>query len=190
MQLQPHKILLYTKSAVLYDSMKTDKFYSLASSTAYLSSAYLLAAYLSLSACSSNPDHSVALDLSEGSTVILEKPIDIPPLHSHVLFQHGAIIKSGELQPYDISCIMDNRELGPKVIQAASFVVTDIQFYEEMYSDAGAVIRYYTEFYLRSNNQQTEFILTCQTLDDTTQYYSFPTDVISQATGDYFSFIR
>lgn len=188
MQLQPNLILLHTISAALYDSMKTDKLYSL--STTYLSTAYLLTAYLSLSACSSNPDHSVALELSEGSTIILEKPFDIPPLYSHVLFQHGAIIKPGDLQPYDISCILDNRDLGPKVIQVTRFIVTDIQLYEEMYSDAGAVIRYYTEFYLRSNSQQADFILTCQTLDDTTQYYSFPTNVIRQATGNYLSFIH
>lgn len=169
--------------------MNTDKSYSLASSTTYLLTAHLLTAYLSLSACSSNPDHSIALELSKGSTVILEQPFDIPPLYSHVLFQHGAIIKPGDLQPYDISCIMDNRDLGPKAIQADSFVVTGIKFYEEMYSDSGAVIRYYTEFYLRSNNQQTDFTLTCQTLDDTTQYYAFPANVISQATGDYLSFI-
>jgi hypothetical protein len=56
-----------------------------------------------------------------------------------------------------------------------------------MYSDAAAIIRYFTEFHLSSDeDRQQDLIITCQILDDTMRHHSFPFDEVALATGAYF----
>jgi hypothetical protein len=57
-----------------------------------------------------------------------------------------------------------------------------------MFSDAAALVRYFTEFYLTSDDQRQNLILSCQTLDGTMQHHNFPVDEVKLATGDYFTF--
>ena len=126
--------------------------------------------------------------IARGDEITLNKTISIPPLQSHVIIQFGEIIMDNDLKPYATSCIVDNKDLGPVSFRPQRYKVSRIIYNQEMYSDAGATIRYFTEIILTADEPQQNIKLSCQVLGDTMQYQSFPTDVIQQVTGDFFVF--
>lgn len=147
----------------------------------------LLFSFILLS-CQTDPGSAETRNLSSGDNVSLRRTIIFPDLQSHIIIQNGKIIADSDLYAYKTSCLVDNRDLGPKTIQPQSYTVRKVTYNEEMFSDGGAIIRYFIEIYLTANDQQHNLILTCQTLDDTMQYHIFPVTEIEQTTGDYFSF--
>ena len=95
-----------------------------------------------------------------------------------------------DLMAYQTSCVVDNNDLGPKEIQPQHYKVHKVTYNEEMYFDAAAIIRYFTEFHLSSDEgPQQHLIITCQILDDTMRHHSFPVDEVALTTGAYLSFL-
>lgn len=141
-----------------------------------------------VAACSTRPDTEDNIHLASGDTVKLNKAFTIPDLFAHVVFQDGEIIDKRLIQWYQTSCMLDTNSLGPKTIAQNTFQVSQVTYNEDMYSDAGAIIRYYTEFHLDAADPKKNSILTCQVLDDTMQHHDFPLSEIRQATGEYFTF--
>lgn len=127
--------------------------------------------------------------LKRGDAVSLNKVISFTEMSSHIILQAGRVIEDDDLKAYQTSCVVDNNDLGPKEIQPQNYRISKVTYNEEMYFDAAAIIRYFTEFYLTSDEgRQQDIILTCQTLDGTMQHHSFPADEVRLATGDYFTF--
>ena len=143
-----------------------------------------------LTSCSGSLNKPDEQYLSPGNIIKLERSFTVPALYSHVIFQDGKIINENNLAPYRTSCILDLHDLGPTTYQAEAFTIDKVEYNEEMYSDAGAVVRYFTEFYLTSDTHKKRNILTCQILGDTMQYQSFPLTEIEQATGQYFRYFK
>ena len=146
---------------------------------------WLLISIFLLLSCQTGP---APRHLSRGDIISLNKTITFPELSSHIVLQSGEVIDDRDLKAYQTSCIVDNDDLGPKKIHPQNYTVRKVTYNEEMYSDAAALIRYFTEFYLRSDDQRQNLILTCQTLDATMQHHNFPVDEVKLATGDYFRF--
>ena len=144
----------------------------------------LFCGFLLLS-CQTSPETS---HITRGNVISLNKTISIPQIQSHVIIQFGEIIRETDLKAYETSCIVDSQDLGPVSIQPQSYKVRKVTYNEEFYSDAGAIIRYFTEIFLTAGDPQQNLILTCQTLGDTMQHHSFPVNEIKQATRDYFIF--
>jgi hypothetical protein len=147
----------------------------------------LICSYLAAS-CSTSPETVDENHLKKGDSVRLEQSFAIPDLYTHVIFQDGEIIKEGSIHPYKTSCIADTNSLGPKTIEQNDFKVSKISYFEDIYSDLGATIRYYTEIHLDAADSKKNITLTCQVLDGTMQHHSFPLSEIKQATGQYFTF--
>lgn len=126
--------------------------------------------------------------LAINDKVSLVQPLQIAKLDSHVIFQDGVLVKQAELEPYQTSCIYEVNQLGPTDYPPENFIVTRINRHEEMYSDTGAVVRYYTEFHLMPDDGGEPVKLVCQVLDDTMRYHSFSVPEIQQAVGNYFRF--
>lgn len=145
----------------------------------------LLICSLILLSCQTSPE---SRHIARGDTVSLDRSITIPELRSHVIFQFAEVIDEIDLKPYETSCIVEHKDLGPMQIQPQQYTVTRVTYNEEMYSDPGAVVRYFNEIYLNSSEQQENLIIICQALGSTMENHSFPVDEIKQATGDYFSF--
>jgi hypothetical protein len=141
-----------------------------------------------LSSCSGEFLKDDERHLSVGDSVNIVRTFTIDKLQSHIIFQDGIITKQNELKPYRTSCIFEANDLGPTEYQPEEFTVKGIAYHEEMYSDTGAVVRYYIELQLMSAQQHKPRILTCQILGDTMQYHSFALPEIQQAAGSYFSF--
>ena len=93
-----------------------------------------------------------------------------------------------EIQPYNNNCILDTLHLGPERVNTQNYTVKKIDYFEDMYSDAGAVIRYRIEIQLHAINSNDQLTLSCRVLDDTMQYHVFPVNDIKQVMGDYLSF--
>jgi len=140
------------------------------------------------SACSTLPDTTKQTYLEKNDTVKLSKPISIPELYSHVILQDGEIIRESSLQRYKTSCIVTTYGLGPKTVQQNDYKVSKVSYYEDWYSSAAAVLRYYTEFHLKADSPERNIVLTCQVLDGPMQHHVFPLSEIRQATGEYFTF--
>lgn len=143
--------------------------------------------YLAAS-CSTISDAVDEVYLNKDDTVKLNKPIDVPDLYSHVILQDGEITREGSLQRYKTSCIVDTADLGPKTIQQNVYRVSKVSYFEDWYSSAAAVLRYYTEFHLKASSPEQNIVLTCQVLDGPMQHHGFPLSEIRQATGHYFTF--
>jgi len=145
----------------------------------------LICSFLLLS-CQTSPEPDY---ISRGDVISLNKSLAIPKLRSHITIQYGEIADEADLNVYEHNSIIENRELGPKTIQPESYTVSKVTYNEEWYSDAGAIIRYFTEIYLNSDNsQQQDLILSCQILGNTMEHHSFTADEIKQVTGGYFNF--
>ena len=124
--------------------------------------------------------------LAAGDSVSIVRSFSIAELQSHAIFQSGAVINKAELQPYLTNCILEVNDLGPTEYKPEQFTVTTINYHEEMYSDTGAVVRYFTEFRLVPAGDGKPALLRCQVLDDTMQYHGFSLPEIRQALGPYF----
>ncbi len=146
---------------------------------------FLLSCSFLLLSCQTTPDER---HFASGDAVSLNRSLNVPALFSHVILQYGEVIDEVDLYAYDTSCIVDSKNLGPGNIQPQSYEVSKVTYNEEMFSDGGAIIRYFTEIYLDSDEPDKNLILTCQKLDDTMMHHSFPVDEIKQASGRYFSF--
>lgn len=142
-----------------------------------------------ITACNNTILTDDASYLTAGKSVKLMKPIEIRPGYSHVLFQDGKIITlETDLNTYRTSCFIDVFDLGPARYEADTFTVDRVTYKEEMYSDTGAVVRYYVEYVLDSETRQSTkpVVLTCQILDDIAGYNPFPISELRQAVGSYF----
>ena len=139
--------------------------------------------------CSTLSDTDNKAYLNKGDTVKLSRPFPVPELYSHVNFQKGEIVSDSALQGYENSCVVDTYSLGPKTVPQNEYQVSEVSYYEDWYSRAGAVLRYYTEFHLTPTSTGENIILTCQVLDSPMQYHPFPLSVIRQVTGQYFTFL-
>jgi hypothetical protein len=143
-----------------------------------------------LLSCQQSPEQNTpeSRHFLKGDAFSLNRSITIPHLFSHVIIQYGDVIKLADLYAYETSCIVDQIALGPGLIQPQNYIVEKVTYNEEMYSDAGAVIRYFIEIYLSADDPQKNLVLTCQTLGNTMQHHSFPVSEVKQTTGDYFTF--
>jgi hypothetical protein len=138
--------------------------------------------------CSTTTDVTKETYLKIGDTANLNKSFSIPDLYSHANFQNGEIVDDGSIQNYKTSCIVATGSLGPKTVQQNDYSVSKVSYYEDWYSSAGAVLRYYTEFHLKAASPDNSIVLTCQILDGPMQRHGFPLSEIRQATGQYFTF--
>jgi hypothetical protein len=143
---------------------------------------------LTLHACAYNSDTADGRDLKVGDKVTLNIPLHIKPLFSHINLQYGEVKTKEQIQPYYNNCILDTLHLGPRQVNAQSYIVNKIGYFEDMYSDAGAVIRYRLEIQLQATNGNDPLSLSCRVLDDTMRYHVFPVSEIKQVVGDYLSF--
>jgi hypothetical protein len=149
---------------------------------------YLLI-YTSLAAsCSFTSVTDEETHLKPGDTVRLNKSLTVPDLYSHVTLQDGELIRDGLIQQYKTSCIIGSKSLGPKTIRQNDYKVSKVSYYEDMYSDPAANMRYYTEFYLNADKPEDNLVLTCQVLDAILKHHVFPLSEIRRATGSYFTF--
>jgi hypothetical protein len=144
---------------------------------------------LILFACQSmNSSDPATLDfeIPKGSSLALNRALEIPAGVTHALLQEGHPITTKDRDDYRINCRLDMKEFGPRTISPEKFIVRRTEDGQEWISRAG-IMRYYTDIYLQSEKGTDVIRLSCQQYGDNTQR-NFSVSDIGNALGDYFSF--
>ena len=149
----------------------------------------LLLVTLILTACQSTPSNdpsSLRFAVPGGSTLNLNKSINIPAGLTHVVVQKGKLTTENKRDHYSIACSLNFREFGPRTIKPEAFNILRTE------EDEGWVSRpniyfYTTEIYLGSEKGTDVIKMVCGT-------WAMPPSVnfsyseLEQTFGDYFSF--
>lgn len=141
-----------------------------------------------LSACtslySSDPD-SLGFNIPPGSILTLNRAISLPRGYTHAIIQHGIETSDNNKQDYEINCRLDFRQFGPRTIKPEKFIVTRTEDGQNWVSQP-AILRFYTEIYLKSENNTDIIKMVCQQYGDQTDR-NFTVAEMQRTFGDYFT---
>jgi len=119
------------------------------------------------------------------SRLVLNRELTIPAGVAHVVFQHGE--PGPAANEFEVNCRFEVRDLGPRVIQPDSFLITRWGSQREWVNEPNT-LRFYKVFYLKSERQPDLLPMTCQV-------WSYPLigrpvtiRQIQEALGEYFTF--
>ncbi len=150
---------------------------------------YIPLLILALSSCqsmqSSDPA-SLSFKMPAGSTLTLNKDLEIPDDKTHALLQSGKLIPERDKNDYKLNCRFDVKKFGPRTIKPETFKIIRNEDGQNTVSDAG-IIRFYSDIYLESDKDTDVIKLTCQEYGGVTDV-TFSYVDIDTAVGDYFTF--
>jgi len=149
---------------------------------------YALALGLMLAGCQSmvtDDRSSVWFRIPRGSELVLNRALTIPAQRAHIMLQHGTA--AGAASEFEVACRFEVRDLGPRIIQPDTFLITGYGSQQE-WVNYPHTKRFYKTFRLRSTHQTGIMPMVCE-------YYDWPLygrpvtqAQIEEALGDYFSF--
>ena len=150
---------------------------------------YLPVVLLLISSCQStgsNDPSSLAFRMPEGSTLTLNKELEIPAGNTHALLQSGKVISVNESSLYEISCRFDTRSFGPRTIEPEVFSISRTEDGQRIASQGGIYL-YFSEIYLQSSKGTDVTMLRCERSGYNLDWHFAVADM-KQALGDYFTF--
>jgi len=142
-----------------------------------------------LTACmpfKSDDPNSLAFDIPPGSTLSLNKKLDIDSGNTHVVIQNAKVVREKDKNLYRVSCRFEMKAFGPRTIEPDTFNILRTEDGQEQASGP-TILRYSTEIYLYSDHNADIIKLDCSTWGDRLDG-SFPVSEIQKTLGDYFSF--
>lgn len=144
---------------------------------------------LTLTACQGTQSHDPSLlsfRIPEGSTLALDKPVEIPAGNTHALFQSGSLITESGSNLYEVSCRFEVRSFGPRTIEPEVFRIRRTEDGQRRASDAGLWV-FFSEIHLESDKSTDIIMLRCQSWGYGMNWHFSVTDM-KTALGDYFTF--
>ena len=129
--------------------------------------------------------NSVWFKIRPGSTLVLNKPVEIPAGEAHVDLQNGQL--SGGVDEYTVNCRFEIENLGPHTVTPDTFQITDASDSQEWVSQPD-IMRFYKELRLKSERQPEVLKLVCQDWAGPLQGRSVTVGEIQKAVGAYFTF--
>jgi len=145
---------------------------------------------LLLSACqttqSDDPD-SLSFKIPKGSTLTLNKDLEIPADKTHATLQFGKVTTDRERDDYKLSCRFDVKKFGPRTIEPEVFIIRRTEDGQEWISQAAGIIRFYSDVFLDSDKGTDVIKLTCQEEGGKIDR-NFTVTEMETALGDYFTF--
>jgi hypothetical protein len=150
---------------------------------------YIPIAALVLASCQSmhsDDPSSMSFRMPEGSTLTLNKDLEITEGNTHALLQHGKLITTAQRNDYYINCRFDVRSFGPRTIKPEVFRIRRTEDGQQRASDAG-IFRYYSDIFLDSDKGTDVIKLTCQ-LWGFSNERNFTVTEMEPTLGDYFTF--
>jgi hypothetical protein len=128
----------------------------------------------------------LSFSIPKGSTLSLNKDLEIPEDKTHALLQDGKVITDKSRNEYRLNCRFDLKKFGPRTIKPEVFRIKRTESGQERVSGDN-IIRYYTDVHLASDRGTDVIKLTCQEwvgrIDRT-----FTVSDMETAVGDYFTF--
>jgi hypothetical protein len=134
----------------------------------------------------SNDPSSLAFEIPDGSTLTLNKDLEIPQGFTHALIQAGKARPEKGKNEYEINCSFDMRKFGPRTIKPEVFKITRTEDGHEWFSYL-TIMRFYTIVYLESSQGTDVIKLECQQWGDGIDR-NFTVAQMAEALGDIFSF--
>lgn len=128
---------------------------------------------------------SIWFRMPSGTELVLNRTLTIPAQRAHIMLQHGTV--SNAASEFDVACRFEVKDLGPRIIQPDTFIITGYSGQEE-WENYPHTKRYYKIIRLQSNHQRGIMPMICE-------YYDYPIrgrpvtlSQIQEALGDNFSF--
>ena len=143
---------------------------------------------LTLASCQlmkSDDPSSVSFSIPKGSTLSLNKNIEIPEGKTLAVFQSGESTTARKKDIYELNCNFELIKPGPRTIKPEVFTVRHTEDWRERISRV--TVYYYTEVYLDSAKGTDVTMLLCQKFSDWSDYH-FTASEMEKTLGDYFSF--
>lgn len=128
----------------------------------------------------------LSFSIPKGSTLSLNKDLEIPDDKTHALLQNGKLTTDRDREKYKLNCRFDVKKFGPRTIKPEVFKIHRTENGNTMVSQAG-IIRNYTDVHLLSDKGTDVIKLTCQQWV-TTRDKNFTVSDMETAVGDYFTF--
>ncbi len=144
---------------------------------------------LALSACQSlqsNDPSSMFFTIPAGSTLTLNKALEISTENTHVRIQSGKAITEKEKNEYDINCRLDFKNFGPRTVEPETYIISHTEDGSEWFSQP-TIKRFYTEVYLSSERDTDIIKLECQVWGNAIDR-NFTVTEMQQALGDELTF--
>ena len=133
----------------------------------------------------SDDPSSVSFSIPKGSTLSLNKNIEIPEGKTLAVFQSGDLTTARKKDIYELNCNFELIKPGPRTIKPEVFTVRRTEDWRERISRV--TVYYYTEVYLDSAKGTDVTMLLCQKFSDWSDYH-FTVSEMEKTLGDYFSF--
>jgi hypothetical protein len=120
-----------------------------------------------------------------GSTIILNKDLDIPTGEAHIDLQDGS--PAAAVGNYNVSCSFRVRNLGPSTIKADTFKIRETSPGQEWVSRPD-IMSFYREFRLESARQPDVMKFVCQDWDGPITGRPVSVPEMQKAVGSYVTF--
>ena len=146
-------------------------------------------AALLVSACQTTQSTDPTLltfKIPNGSTLSLNKDLEIPEDKTHALLQTGKLTTDNKRDDQRLNCRFDVKTFGPRTIKPEVFKIRRTEDGQEKVSDAG-IVRFYSDVYLDSDKGTDVIKLTCQEWGGKIDR-NFTVSEMETALGDYFTF--
>ena len=149
---------------------------------------YVMTMSLALAGCQSmatDDRSSIWFKMPGGAELVLNRSLTIPAQRAHVMLQHGtAAVAASELE---VACRFEVRDLGPRIIQPDTFLITDYSSQQE-WVNYPHTKRFYKTIRLQSKQQSGIMPMVCEYSDWPMPGRPVTQAQIEEALGDYFTF--
>ncbi len=149
---------------------------------------YVMIFGLLLGACQSmatDDPNSTWFRMPPGSELVLHRELNIPAQRAHIMLQHGKPFPAAS--SLEVACRFEVRDLGPRVIQPDTFLITGYGSQRE-WENHPHTLRFYKTIRLKSERQPGILPMVCEYSDWPLHGRPISQAQIEEALGDYFSF--
>ncbi|MGB5541624.1 MAG: hypothetical protein WBO37_16185 [Gammaproteobacteria bacterium] len=149
---------------------------------------YLIIACLLLAGCQSmatDDRSSIWFKMPSGTKLVLNRELTIPAQRAHIMLQHGKLLPAASSS--EVACRFEVRDLGPRVIQPDTFLITAYSSQQE-WENHPHTKRFYKTIRLKSERQTGIMPMVCEYFDWPLQGRPVTQARIEEALGDYFTF--
>jgi hypothetical protein len=129
--------------------------------------------------------NSLWFKIRPGSTLMLNKPVEIPAGVAHIDLQDGQLAVG--VDEYSVNCSFEIENLGPHTVTPDTFLITDASDAQEWVSQPD-IMRFYKELRLKSERQPEVLKLVCQDWAGPLMGRPVTIGEIEKAVGAYFTF--
>ena len=151
--------------------------------------AAVITALLMLSACQSMQSEdpsSLSFRVPAGSTLALNKAIEIPAGQTHAMIQSGELTTESRSNQYEVGCRLNFKNFGPRTIEPEVFNIRRTA-HREGWESRPNFYFYSSEIFLDSERGTDVISLECSTWT-VPPSFNFSFADMQQALGDYLTF--